>query len=58
MTRKRKLTDAQIRELRAAHKPGVRGFGYGAQAKRLGVGESTVRDALKGWTAHSARIKQ
>lgn len=47
MTRRRVLTDAQIRELRAAHNPGVRGLGYGALAKRYGVGESTVRDVLK-----------
>ena len=55
MTRKRALSDTQIRELRAAHQLGVRGFGYGALAKQLNVGASTIRDALKGWTAYSAR---
>lgn len=47
MTRRRVLTDAQVRELRALHKPGVRGFGYGALAKRYNVGESTIRDVIK-----------
>lgn len=46
MTRRRVLTDAQVRELRALHKPGVRGAGYASLARRFGVGASTVRDAI------------
>lgn len=54
MTRRRVLTDAQIREIRLLHRPGVRGFGYGALAARFGVGESTIRDVLMYRTAASA----
>lgn len=46
MTRRRVLTDAQVREIRTLHKPGVRGFGYVALARRYKVGESTIRDLL------------
>lgn len=46
MSRRRVLTDAQVCEIRRLHRPGVRGFGYGALAKRYGVGESTIRDVL------------
>ena len=46
MTRKRVLSDAQVREIRRLHRPGVRGFGYGALAKMFGIGESTIRDVL------------
>lgn len=50
MSRRRVLTDAQVLEIRALHQPGVRGFGYGALAKRYGVGESTIRDVVKFWS--------
>lgn len=56
MTRRRVLTDAQVREIRAAHQPGVRGAGYESLARRLGVGTSTVRDALTGRTAYTAAV--
>lgn len=46
MTRRRVLNDVQVREIRAMHKPGVRGSGYGALAKKYGVGESTIRDVV------------
>jgi transposase len=57
MTRRRVLTDAQVREIRATYLPHVRGRGYRALAKRYGVGESTIRDAVKLHTYASA-IKQ
>lgn len=46
MTRHRVLSDAQVREIRAAHQPGVRGAGYESLARRFGVGASTVRDII------------
>lgn len=54
MTRRHALTSEQLRELRAQYKPGVRGAGYESLARRLGVGVSTVRDALTGRTAYAA----
>ena len=48
MTRARKLTDAQVREIRLTYQPGKIGYGYGALAKKYGVGESTIRDVLTG----------
>lgn len=48
MTRRRKLTDAQVREIRLTHRSGQRGCGYGALAKKYQVGESTIRDVLTG----------
>jgi transposase len=47
MPRRRALTDDQVREIRALYRPYARGFGYGALAKRYGVGESTIRDVVK-----------
>lgn len=47
MTRRRALTDAQVREIRTLYREGVRGCGYGALAKKYGVGESTIRDVIK-----------
>jgi hypothetical protein len=52
MTRKRVLTDAQVREIRTSYKPGVKGCGYIALARKYGVGESTIRDILTGRTAY------
>lgn len=39
-----KLSDAQVAEIRAAHRPGRHGHGYRVLARRFGVGESTIRD--------------
>lgn len=50
MTRRLSLTPAQAAEIRAAYIPGKRGHGYGALAKRYGVGASTVRDLILYWT--------
>lgn len=52
MSRRRVLTDAQVREIRTLHKHGVRGFGYRELARRFGVGESTIRDILTCRTAY------
>lgn len=46
MTRRHALTDAQVREVLAAYRPGVRGAGYESLARRFGVGASTIRDIL------------
>lgn len=48
MTRKRALTDDQVREIRLAYQYRKHGCGYGALAKKYGVGESTIRDVLTG----------
>lgn len=53
MTRRRVLTDDQVRQVRAEHKPGVRGAGYESLARRFGVGVSTIRDALTGRTLYA-----
>lgn len=52
MTRRRVLTDAQVREIRTLYQPGVRGFGYLALARKYKVGESTIRDILTCRTAY------
>jgi hypothetical protein len=52
MSRRRVLTDEQVREIRTMHNPGVRGFGYVALARKYGVGESTIRDILTCRTAY------
>lgn len=57
MTRRHSLTESQVAAIRAMHRPGVRGCGYGAIARRFGVGESTVRDAILYRTQYSARAK-
>jgi predicted DNA binding protein len=57
VTRKRVLTDEQVRQLRAQHKPGVRGAGYRELARRLGLAESTVRDALTGRTQYAVGVR-
>jgi hypothetical protein len=46
VTRRRVLTDSQVREIRALHRPGVRGVGYESLARRFGVGASTIRDII------------
>ena len=45
MSRRRVLTDDQIREIRAAYLAYI--VGYGELAKRYGVGASTIRDVVK-----------
>jgi hypothetical protein len=56
MTRRRVLTDAQVRLVRARYRPGVRGAGYESLARLLGVGTSTIRDALTGRTRYVAAV--
>jgi predicted DNA binding protein len=51
------LTDDQVRAIRAAYKPGVRGAGYRELARRFQVAESTVRDALTGRTQYVAGVR-
>ena len=46
MTRRRVLSDAQVKEIRALYQFRKHGFGYGALAKKYGVGESTIRDVI------------
>ena len=56
MTRRHALTDDQVRAIRAAYRPGVRGSGYRELARRFGIAESTVRDALTGRSAYAAGV--
>ena len=56
MTRRRALTDDQVRAIREAHKPGVRGGGYESLARQFGVAVSTVRDALTGSSAYTGAV--
>lgn len=58
MTRRRVLTDDQVRAIREAHKPGVRGAGYESLARQFGVAVSTVRDALTGRSAYVAGVAE
>lgn len=53
MTRRRSLTDAQVKQAKELHKSGL---GYGKISKELGIPESTVRDAVLSYTAYSMRI--
>ena len=46
MTRRRSLTDSQVREIRSAHLAYIRGRGYESLAKQYGVGSSTIRDVI------------
>jgi predicted DNA binding protein len=57
MTRRRALTDDQVRAIREAHKPGVRGGGYESLARQFGLAVSTVRDALTGRTRYVAGVR-
>ena len=54
MSRRRVLTDAQVREIRKSHLAYIPGRGYGAIAKKYGVGESTIRDIIKYYTRAAA----
>lgn len=47
-----RLTDEQVRQIRAKHMAYVRG--YGALAKEYGCGESTIRDIVQFRTRASA----
>jgi transposase len=55
MTRKKVLTNDQVREIRAKYFAYIVGRGYGALAKEYGVGESTIRDCVKFWTYTGVR---
>ena len=46
MSRRKVLTDEQVRDIRKEHLAYISGRGYGAIAKRYGVGESTIRDII------------
>ena len=46
MSRRKVLTDDQVREIRKEHLGYIRGRGYGALAIKYGVGESTIRDII------------
>lgn len=54
MTRRRVLTDSQVRAIRAAHRPGERGSGYESLALLFGVGASTIRDIITYRAAYAA----
>ncbi|CAB4120987.1 hypothetical protein UFOVP4_45 [uncultured Caudovirales phage] len=47
-----KLTEDQVRHLRKSCAPGSHGRGFSAFARRYGVDQSTIRDAVHGitWT--------
>ena len=55
MTRRKVLTNEQVRAIRAQYKPNRVGHGYGAIARKFNVGESTVRDCVKFWTYAGVR---
>ncbi len=50
MTRKRVLTNEQVRAIRKDYKQGVKGCGYLAVARKHGVPESTARDCINHYT--------
>ena len=50
---KRKLTNEDLRNIRKMHREGL---GYSLIARSLGVGKSTIRDALTYRTQYSARV--
>lgn len=52
MTRRRSLTEAQIRQIREMYKPGK--VGYESISKATGIPVSTVRDHVKYWVAYSS----
>lgn len=41
------LTEALVRQIRADHIPGKRGFGYGSLAKLYGMGTSTIQQIIE-----------
>jgi hypothetical protein len=52
MHHKAKLTDAQVKAMRAEYLAYIRGYGY--LAKKYGCGESTARDIVNFYTRISA----
>lgn len=54
MTRRKSLTKEQVKQIRSEH-ASKRGFGYASQAKKHGVGESTIRDVVKYYTYAGVR---
>ena len=50
---KRRLTNEDLRNIRKMHREGL---GYSLIARSLGVGKSTIRDALTYRTQYSARV--
>ncbi|MFZ6655908.1 hypothetical protein [Undibacterium sp. TJN19] len=57
MTRRRKLSDDQVRQIRASHRTYKHGRGYGALAQVYGVGASTIRDVVQLATYVSVKSK-
>lgn len=45
-----KLTEDQVRHIRASYVPNSHSRGYSAFARRYGVDQSTIRDAAQGVT--------
>jgi transposase-like protein len=58
MTRRKALTPAIIRAIRASYRPGKRGSGYLSLARKYGVGASTVRDCVKYYTAYGLNFNE
>lgn len=54
MTRRRVLTDSQVRDV--LHIYSTSTLGYESIARQFGIGASTVRDIIKRYTQYSARI--
>jgi len=52
MTRRKVLTEAQIKEIRKEH-ASKRGSGYASLGRKYGVGASTIRDHIKYWIGYS-----
>jgi transposase-like protein len=50
MTRRRVLTKDQRAQIRREYLAFIRGRGYGALARKYGVGESTIRDVIKSFS--------
>lgn len=53
---KAKLSDAQVKAMRAEYEPGKRGKGYLSLARKYGCGESTARDICTNATRYSALL--
>ena len=46
MSRRKVLTDCQVRDIRKEHMAYIRGRGYKVLAEKYGCGESTIRDII------------
>ena len=55
MTRKRRLTDEQVKHIQREYVAYV--TGYETLAKRYGVGASTIRDIVTNRTQYGMRVK-